>query len=56
MARLELRAHRPHLEAIRQRIWEEMERNPTVFYLGEDIGICGGFIDRFSRGALSDWE
>ena len=31
-----------YLEAIRQGIWEEMERDPTVFCLGEDIGIYGG--------------
>ena len=30
-----------YLEAIRQGILEEMERNPTVFCLGEDIGIYG---------------
>jgi pyruvate/2-oxoglutarate/acetoin dehydrogenase E1 component len=43
-----------YLEAIRQGIWEEMDRDPTVFCLGEDIGIYGGafkvtdgFIDRF---------
>jgi 2-oxoisovalerate dehydrogenase E1 component beta subunit len=31
-----------HLEAIRQGIWEEMERDPSVFLLGEDIGAYGG--------------
>jgi 2-oxoisovalerate dehydrogenase E1 component beta subunit len=31
-----------YLEAIRQGIWEEMERDPSVFCLGEDIGIYGG--------------
>lgn len=31
-----------YLEAIRQGIWEEMERDPNVFLLGEDIGIYGG--------------
>jgi hypothetical protein len=31
-----------YLEAIRQGIWEEMERNPSVFCIGEDIGIYGG--------------
>ncbi|MBI1941813.1 MAG: alpha-ketoacid dehydrogenase subunit beta [Acidobacteria bacterium] len=31
-----------YLEAIRQGIWEEMERNPSVFLLGEDIGVYGG--------------
>ncbi len=31
-----------YLEAIRQGIWEEMERDPAVFCLGEDIGIYGG--------------
>jgi len=30
------------LEAIRQGIWEEMERDPSVFLLGEDIGAYGG--------------
>lgn len=31
-----------YLEAIREGIWEEMERDPNVFLLGEDIGIYGG--------------
>ena len=31
-----------YLEAIRQGIWEEMERDPNVFLLGEDIGAYGG--------------
>jgi 2-oxoisovalerate dehydrogenase E1 component beta subunit len=31
-----------YLEAIRQGIWEEMERDPSVFLLGEDIGDLGG--------------
>jgi 2-oxoisovalerate dehydrogenase E1 component beta subunit len=31
-----------YLEAIRQGIWEEMERDPTVFCIGEDIGVYGG--------------
>jgi 2-oxoisovalerate dehydrogenase E1 component beta subunit len=31
-----------YLEAIRQGIWEEMERDPSVFILGEDIGAYGG--------------
>lgn len=31
-----------YLEAIRQGIWEEMERDPDVFLLGEDIGVYGG--------------
>ncbi len=50
-----------YLEAIRQGIWEEMERDPTVFCLGEDIGIYGGafkvtdgFIDRFGPGRVID--
>jgi pyruvate/2-oxoglutarate/acetoin dehydrogenase E1 component len=30
------------LEAIREGIWEEMERDPSVFLLGEDIGVYGG--------------
>ena len=31
-----------YVEAIRQGIWEEMERDPSVFLLGEDIGVYGG--------------
>jgi 2-oxoisovalerate dehydrogenase E1 component beta subunit len=31
-----------YLEAIRQGLWEEMERDPSVFCIGEDIGIYGG--------------
>jgi len=31
-----------YLEAIRQGIWEEMERDERVFILGEDVGIYGG--------------
>jgi pyruvate/2-oxoglutarate/acetoin dehydrogenase E1 component len=30
------------LEAIRQALFEEMERDPTVVTLGEDIGVYGG--------------
>jgi 2-oxoisovalerate dehydrogenase E1 component beta subunit len=31
-----------YLEAIRQGLWEEMEHDPAVFCMGEDIGIYGG--------------
>jgi pyruvate/2-oxoglutarate/acetoin dehydrogenase E1 component len=31
-----------YLEAIRQGLWEEMERDLSVFCIGEDIGIYGG--------------
>ncbi|HEX5410426.1 MAG TPA: alpha-ketoacid dehydrogenase subunit beta [Terriglobia bacterium] len=34
--------HLTYLEAIRQGIWEEMERDRSVFLLGEDIGSYGG--------------
>ena len=50
-----------YLEAIRQGIWEEMDRDPTVFCIGEDIGIYGGafkvtdgFIDRFGPERVID--
>jgi 2-oxoisovalerate dehydrogenase E1 component beta subunit len=50
-----------YLEAIRQGIWEEMERDASVFCLGEDIGIYGGafkvtdgFIDRFGSERVID--
>src|SRR5512137_3028439 len=35
-------------EALRQAIREEMERDPRVFCLGEDIGIPGGFGGAFT--------
>ncbi|HXU12400.1 MAG TPA: alpha-ketoacid dehydrogenase subunit beta, partial [Candidatus Binatia bacterium] len=31
-----------YVEAIRQGIWEEMERDKRVFILGEDVGVYGG--------------
>ncbi len=50
-----------YLEAIRSGLWEEMERDPTVFCIGEDIGIYGGafkvtegFIDRFGSERVID--
>jgi pyruvate/2-oxoglutarate/acetoin dehydrogenase E1 component len=50
-----------YLEAIRQGIWEEMDHDPTVFCIGEDIGIYGGafkvtdgFIDRFGPERVID--
>jgi pyruvate/2-oxoglutarate/acetoin dehydrogenase E1 component len=50
-----------YLEAIRQGIWEEMERDPSVFCIGEDIGVYGGafkvtegFMDRFGPERIID--
>jgi pyruvate/2-oxoglutarate/acetoin dehydrogenase E1 component len=49
------------LEAIREALWEEMERDPAVFLIGEDIGSYGGafkvsegFIDYFSDRRVID--
>ncbi|MFY9611325.1 MAG: alpha-ketoacid dehydrogenase subunit beta, partial [Blastocatellia bacterium] len=49
------------LEAIRKGLWEEMERDPRVFILGEDIGAYGGafkmtegFIGRFGEERVID--
>jgi hypothetical protein len=46
------------LEAIREALWEEMERDPDVFIMGEDIGAYGGafkvtdgFLDQLRREA-----
>ena len=36
MARITMR------EAIPQALWEEMERDPSVFILGEEVGVWGG--------------
>ena len=50
-----------YLEAIRQGIQEEMDRDPSVFCIGEDIGIYGGafkvtdgLIDRFGSERIID--
>jgi 2-oxoisovalerate dehydrogenase E1 component beta subunit len=50
-----------YLEAIRQGIHEEMERDSSVFCIGEDIGIYGGafkvtegLIDRFGAERVVD--
>src|SRR5215813_1267811 len=50
-----------YLEAIRQGIWEEMERDPSVFLIGEDIGIYGGafkvtagFLEEFGERRVVD--
>src|SRR2546425_11571036 len=49
------------VEAIRAGIWEEMERDPTVFVIGEDVGVYGGafkvtegLIDRFGTERVID--
>jgi 2-oxoisovalerate dehydrogenase E1 component beta subunit len=50
-----------YLEAIRQGIWEEMEHDPSVFCIGEDIGVYGGafkitegFINHFGKERVID--
>jgi pyruvate/2-oxoglutarate/acetoin dehydrogenase E1 component len=49
------------VEAIRQGIWEEMERDPSVFVIGEDVGAYGGafkvtdgLIDEFGAERVID--
>jgi 2-oxoisovalerate dehydrogenase E1 component beta subunit len=49
------------LEAIREALWEEMERDADVFLLGEDIGVYGGafkvtegFLDAFGVDRVID--
>jgi 2-oxoisovalerate dehydrogenase E1 component beta subunit len=50
-----------YLEAIRQGIWEEMERDASVLCIGEDIGTYGGafkitqgLLDRFGPSRVVD--
>jgi len=50
-----------YLEAIRQGLWEEMERDERVFILGEDVGTYGGafkvtdgFLKRFGESRVID--
>lgn len=55
MARITMR------EAISQALWEEMERDPKVFIMGEEVGLWGGtyavtkgFYDHFGAGRVKD--
>jgi pyruvate dehydrogenase E1 component beta subunit len=55
MARITMR------EAISQALWEEMEQDPNVFILGEEVGIWGGtyavtkgFYDHFGEKRVKD--
>ena len=50
-----------YLEAIRQGMWEEMEKDDRVFLLGEDIGAYGGafkvtagFLEKFGETRVID--
>jgi len=50
-----------YLDAIRQALWEEMERDERVFLLGEDIGVYGGafkvtagMLERFGESRVID--
>lgn len=55
MARITMR------EAISQALWEEMERDPDVFIMGEEVGVWGGtyavtkgFYDHFGPERVKD--
>jgi len=55
MARITMR------EAISQALWEEMERDPKVFIMGEEVGVWGGtyavtkgFYDHFGEERVRD--
>jgi pyruvate dehydrogenase E1 component beta subunit len=55
MARITMR------EAISRALWEEMEQNPDVFILGEEVGVWGGtyavtkgFYDHFGADRVRD--
>ena len=50
-----------YVEAVRQGIWEEMERDPNVFLIGEDLGVYGGafkvtqgFLEHFGERRVVD--
>ena len=54
-------AHITMREAISQALWEEMERDPAVFILGEEVGVWGGsyavtkgFFDHFGGERVRD--
>ena len=50
-----------YIEALSRAMWEEMERDPNVFLIGEDIGAYGGafkatknFLERFGEERVID--
>ena len=50
-----------YLEAVRQGMWDEMEKDSRVFLLGQDIGryggpfrVTAGFLDRFGPERILD--
>jgi 2-oxoisovalerate dehydrogenase E1 component beta subunit len=50
-----------YAEAIRQGIWEEMERDPSVFVIGEDVAeyggafkVTAGMLERFGKDRVID--
>jgi 2-oxoisovalerate dehydrogenase E1 component beta subunit len=50
-----------YLDAIREGLWEEMERDPNVFCIGEDIGeyggafkVTAGFLEHFGARRVVD--
>src|SRR2546426_12178466 len=50
-----------YLIAIAEALWEEMERDESVFMMGEDIGVYGGafkvtegFVERFGVDRVMD--
>src|SRR5439155_2876308 len=50
-----------YVEAITQALFEEMERDPSVFVRGEDVGVYGGafkvtegLVDRFGEARVID--
>src|SRR5438045_9503387 len=54
-------AETTYLEAIRSAMFEEMERDPSVFLIGEDVGAYGGafkttagLIERFGAERVID--
>ncbi len=54
-------AEMTYVEAIRQGLWEEMERDESVFVMGEDIAAYGGafkvtkgFLERFGERRVID--
>src|SRR5512147_2405563 len=54
-------AHITMREAISQALWEEMDRDPSVFIMGEEVGVWGGsyavtrgFYDKYGPDRVKD--
>jgi len=55
MLRENARRELSYMEAVREALWQEMERDERVFIIGEDVGVYGGgMVERFGSQRVID--